>query len=226
MTERNDSRIRCPTPITDGVGGAGRKRHPDGQWATARRMAEQMCLGFRHHDDGNRAAAVEAFAFVDARQFPGISAADAHEAAEAYVDALWAKDTVEKHNLDDAGAIDPERIGAADWSQVRNALRRRAGAAGVSERYAELTTLAWRNHKAGGDYWTPFMRAQQVELAAVFGDTSLPRKRSDGRSGYGVLPTRYVLGVELHDRHTAAAWREAVDVMTPYYAEILAAHER
>ncbi len=190
----------------------------------ARRMAERICAGFQLHDERRRREAIEAFAFVDTRQFPGIPTADAHEAAEAYVDALWAKDTVEKHNLDDAGAIDPERIGAADWSQVQRALLRRSRAVGMHPRYAEQTTLAWRNHKAGRDYWTPFMEAQTHELRVALDDAEFPRKPKDGQSGYGPLVLRYVHGVELHDMHSRESWEEAIDTMTPYYAAILAAH--
>jgi hypothetical protein len=190
----------------------------------ARRMAERVCAGFQLHDDRRRREAIDAFLFVDARQFPGIPATDARAAAEAYVDALWAKDAVEDRHRDEHGEIDAERIATADWSDVRRALLRRTDAAGIHERYAERTTLAWRNHKARRDYWTPFMDAQRLELRAALDDPAFPAKPREGQSGYGPLVVRYVLGVELHDAHTSAAWREAIDVMTPYYRRILAAH--
>ncbi|WP_254535039.1 hypothetical protein [Halomarina litorea] len=227
MTRRTDS----PGNRLDGIlGGAGEESTDgssgtSGKRCTARRMAEQVCAGFMLHDDDDREGTVAAFHFVDARQFRDLDESTARTAAESYVDALWAKDAVERDHVDGAGIIDSETIAEADWSPVRDALARRAEVVGMSERYAERTTTAWRRHKTGGDYWTPFMHAQRVELAVAFGDTPLPEKPSEGQSGPGSLPVRYVLGVELHDRHTEAAWREAVEVMVPYYRAILDAHE-
>lgn len=189
--------------------------------ATARYMAEQLCRGFVEHDDRNREAAIEAFAEVDRRQFPHIGETAAREAAVSYVDALWAKDAVERRCMDD-GDIDVAALEDADWSAVKAGFRARAEAARIDPRYAEQSTVAWRRHKVGGDYGTPIKRAQLYELRAALQDPTYPHKPRYGRTGYGPEPVRYELGVELHD---VRRWDEAVEVMVPYFERILQAHE-
>lgn len=196
----------------------------DGKDRTARHMAEQICSGFQLHDRRQRTEAHEAFAAVDRRQFGHISDEKAEAAAGAYVDALWEKDAVEKRHLT-RGAIDPESIAEADWSAVLEALERRAHLAGIDREYATQTTEAWRSHKTGEDYWTPFLRAQSAELTAATGVENFPEKPKEGLSGFGPIATRYVLAVEYHDMHTREHWEEAIRVMVPYYRAILDAHQ-
>lgn len=93
-------------------------------------MAEQLGRGFLRHDQRKRDEAVEAFGNVDALQFPHLDERTAREAATAYVDALWAKDATEGACRVD-GEIDPERLAAADWSDVEAAFARRAEVAGI-----------------------------------------------------------------------------------------------
>ena len=192
--------------------------------ARARRMAEMTCEGFIQHDARDRDAAVEAFAYVDERQFPHLTPAEARSAAEAFVDSLWGKDAVESEHIEGDGPDDFEGLQAADWSPVEDPLIRRAEIVGMDEEYAPLTTEAWRKHKVGGDYWTPTMIAQQHEILAAMGK-NYPEKPRFGQSGFGHLASLYLVGVELHDMHTEYHWKQAMDVMTTYYAEILAAHE-
>lgn len=190
----------------------------------ARHMARELCAGFRYHDRGERDAAVASFAAVDRRQFDHVDGDDAGRAARAYVDALWAKDDLETGHM--AGdRIDPDSIRDGDWGVVRDALVERADAVGMDREYATATTRAWRAHKSNGDYWTPMLRAQLLEYRAATRDDGYPHKPSDGRTGFGSAPVRYLLGVELHDLHDDAHWEEAVSVMEPYYRRILRAHE-
>ncbi|GAA0195976.1 hypothetical protein [Halobaculum roseum] len=189
----------------------------------ARHMARELCAGFRYHDRGERDAAVESFAEVDRRQFAHVDEDTARRAARAYVDALWAKDELETDHMD-GDRIDPESIRGGDWGRVYDALAERAAVADIDREYATATTRAWRNHKANGDYWTPMLRAQLLEYRAAVGDENYPTKPSDGREGFGTAPVRYLLGVELHDRHTRDHWEEAIRVMEPYYRRVLRAH--
>lgn len=191
--------------------------------STAAYMAEQLCIGFQAHDDRDRKRANVAFFEVDRLQFVHLDVAAAERAAHAYVDALWAKDTLEEACLVD-GRIDAEKIGRADWSAVERCFSERARAVGMDGSYARDSTQAWRRHKTGENYWDDFLRAQTTELRAAIQDPAYPRKPKEGLSGYGPEPVRYVLGVELHDMHTEAHWRQAVDALTPYYAFILDAH--
>lgn len=184
---------------------------------TACYMADQLCRGFIHHDRREYDASVRAFGNVDVLQFAHVDERAAREAATAYVDALWAKDAVEDACRVD-GEIDPDRLAAADWSDVAAAFERRAAAAEVDPVYAELTTEAWINHKTGGDYWTPMMRAQMLELRAALQDPSYPDKPRHGQGGFGPEPARYALGNELHDTRQ---WAQAREVMTPYFQRIL-----
>jgi hypothetical protein len=186
----------------------------------ARRAARQLCLGFKHHDDREREAAVEAFAAVDRLQFQHVSEATAHDAAVAYVDALWAKDAVERSCMVD-GTIDSDALASADWSDVREAFARRASLVDMDPQYAEQSTIAWRRHKVGGDYWTPMKQAQLHEYRAALQEPDYPDKPRYGQSGYGPEPARYLLGVELHDTRE---WRQAEQVMTPYFERILREH--
>lgn len=189
----------------------------------ARYLAEEYCSGFQLHDRRQHDEAVEAFYAVDRSQFVGLSEEEAREAARAYVDALWAKDEIEKRHSSD-GAIDPERIADADYTPVWEPLAHRAEVVGMDERYADETAVAFQYHKTGDDYWTPFLEAQTIELRAALGDGDYPDKPRGGKSGYGPLACRYLVGVELHDMHTTEAWEEAIRVMTPYYRQILQAH--
>lgn len=192
---------------------------------TAEHMAEQMCRGFIEHDRGDRDAATDAFAAVDERQFRHVDRRDARLAATAFVEALWAKDEIEFQYLTDR-TIDRDGLREADWSPVRRAFRKRASLLEIDQEYAALKTEAWRRHKTDGDYWTPFQKAQVLELRAALQDPEYPRKAKDGRSGFGPETLRYTLGVELHDMHAAEYWEQAKDVMTPYFERILDAHER
>jgi hypothetical protein len=175
-----------------------------------------MGMGMVCHDKGRREGAIDGFAKVDAFQFQHVSTKRAREAAIAYVDALWEKD-----NLENAcqvhGELDTEALAAADWSSVREAFAERASLVDIAPEYAELSTTAWRRHKIGGDYWTPFQKAQVYELRAALQDHDYPHKPRQGQSGYGPEAARYVLGVELHDTRR---FKEALDAMTPYYERI------
>lgn len=184
-------------------------------------MAERTCLGFIHHDRREYEAAVEAFYHVDRHQFAHLTDAEAHEAARALTDAFWAKDEVEQEFIDGAD-VDPA-LDDADWRPIEDALSRRAEIVGMDDEYASKTTEAWRNHKTGGDYWTPTMAAQSHEIAAAIG--SHREKPKYGQSGYGHLTARYLVGLELHDMHTERHWEEAAEVMATYYGEILGAQE-
>jgi hypothetical protein len=206
------------------------QRHPEskandkpGQKAkrTASYMSDKLCKGFIHHDRRERQKSVEAFAAVDRLQFAHLDETVARRAAEGYVDALWVKDEIEESCRVD-GELDPEALRAADWSEMTAAFERRADAAGIDPRYAELTTQAWIDHKLGGDYWTPMMHAQMLELRAALQDPTYPDKPRHGRGGFGPEPARYALGNELHDTRR---WEEAREVMTPYFERILDEHD-
>jgi hypothetical protein len=184
-------------------------------------MAEQTCLGLIHHDRREYENALAAFANVDRHQFADLSEEEARDAARAMADALWRKDEVEESYVDGA-TVDPA-LAEADWSPVEDALCRRAEIVGMSEEYAERTVEAWLNHKVGGDYWTPTLIAQRLEIDAAMGGR--PEKPKYGRSGHGHLAARYLVGLELHDMHTEDHWRQAVEVMTAYYDGILAGRE-
>jgi hypothetical protein len=185
-------------------------------------IAEQMGIGFVHHDKRKREMAVDAFAKVDHFQFQHVNEEVAREASKAYVDALWAKDDVEDRHRMENGDFDREALDNADWSPVCRAFKRRASLLGIDPKYAELSTRAWRRHKTGGDYWTPMQKAQMYELRAALQDPEYPHKQRNGESGFGPEPTRYVLGVELHDMRR---FEEIVEAMTPYFERIARAHK-
>lgn len=203
----------------DQSGGAA-EVESSGRSGAAKVVATRLCEGFQHHDERRREQAVDAFAAVDRFQFAHVDAETARRAAAAYVDALWAKDDVEdRHRLEDGAedAIDREGLAEADWSAIESALAERAALVGIDPEYAALTTEGWRLHKVGGDYWTPHLRSQQLELRVALQDPTYPEKPRHGKSGAGPEATRYVLGVELHD---CRRWAEARDVMVPYFAAI------
>lgn len=193
----------------------------------ARELAARLCLGFRYHDRCNRDAAVDAFAFVDHHWFPHVTLSEATTTAEHYVDALWAKDALERHCRVD-GDVCREQLSNADWGVVQQAFRARAAHTiepvldtAACIHYAEKLTEAWRHHKIGKDYWTPMQAAQLRQVRAALQDPSYPEKPSDGHAGFGPEPAYYALAVELHDMHTERRWQEAVAAMTLYFDSIL-----
>lgn len=192
--------------------------------STARHVAEQLSVGFRAHDKGLREEAIDAFHAVDALQFQYLDEEDVHLATTAFVDALWAKDEVEFRCLRD-GELQTADVESADYSPVVQKLRQRASIIGADPRYAEKKAEAWRKHKSGGDYWTPFGWSQVYELRAALRDPDYPDKPRAGQSGPGPEPLRYVLAFELHDMHTEHRWREGVAAMVPYYETILRSYE-
>lgn len=208
---------------TDHDTDSGGYRDRSGIDRQARYLAEEYCSGFQLHDRRQHDEAVEAFHVVDRCQFVDLTDEEAREAATAYVDALWAKDEIEKRHATD-GVIDPDAIADADYTSVREPLAHRADVVGMDERYADETATAFQYHKTGNDYWTPFLEAQTIELRAALGFEDYPDKPRGGQSGYGPLACRYLVGVELHDMHATDAWEEAIRVMTPYYRQILQAH--
>jgi len=62
---------------------------------TATETARALCTGFKAHDERDRERAIAAFRRVDDAQFAHLDAEQAHDAAAAYVEALWAKDALE-----------------------------------------------------------------------------------------------------------------------------------
>jgi hypothetical protein len=193
------------------------------RFRTAAYMAEQICEGCKAHDERNRDRSMEAFAETDVLQFAHLERETARAAAVAYVDALWAKDRVEREHMV-GGELDRAALAEADWSPVESAFRRRAEIVGMDQRYATQSTVAWRNHKIGRDYWTPMRRAQMFELRAALQDPDYPEKPRYGQSGHGPEPARYALAVELHDMHTREHWKQAVETMQPYFETVLDAH--
>ena len=194
-----------------------------GVLGTARYLSEQLARMFRSHDVGDRESAVEACRIIDERQFRSLDSEDAKLAARAFVDALWAKDDIELSQMRD-GQIDPAGIRETDYAPVVAKLRQRAAILGLDHDYATTKALAWRRHKAGGDYWTPFQRSQVYEIRAALGDPAYPDKPRAGQSGPGPEPMRYALAFELHDMHTERHWQQGVEVMVPYFARILREH--
>lgn len=201
------------------------KRDTDGRRVetTAAYVAEQICLGFQYHDRNEREKAIEAFSVVDRHQFRHIGEREAKRASEAYVDALWAKDAVEDEHKE-GGELNRETLAKADWSGVEDAFAERADIAGIDSRYAKRSTIGWRNHKTGNDYWTPIQEAQVYELRAALQDADYPDKPKYGQAGCGPEAMRYALAVELHDMHSEAHWEQATQVMQPYFELILSAH--
>jgi len=187
---------------------------------SAREVAAHLGLGFKYHDRRNRQEAVDSFTEVDRFQFQHLGADTARRAAAAYVDALWAKDDVEDSHSED-GVMDRQALDEADWSPVRRAFERRAALAGIDPAYAELSTIGWRRHKTGGDYWTPLMEAQMYELQAALQNEAYPQKPRYGASGFGPEAVRYLLGVELHDMRL---YKQGVQAMTPYFQRIADGH--
>lgn len=193
-------------------------------------MAEQSCMGFRHHDADRKEAAVEAFFVVDRNQFEHLGYDEALEAARNYVEALWEKDRLEERCIVD-GEKSVEMLEEADWSGVKEHLRQRGDLVfsrldfSEAGNYAEKSTAAWKNHKTDRDYWTPLMDAQVSELQAALQRPDYPEKPSDGQAGHAPEASRYALAVELHDMHTEHHWKQAVQVMTPYYRKTLETRE-
>lgn len=189
--------------------------------AEPREIARQLLLGFKHHDQRNREDAIAAFTNVDRFQFRHVDPETARRASVAYVDALWAKDAVENAHMEN-GEFDRAALDDADWSPVREAFERRAAAVEIDPAYAELSTVGWRRHKTGGDYWTPLMRAQVHELRTALRNPDYPEKPRYGQSGFGPEAARYALGVELHDLRLH---QQAVQAMVPYFQRIDTGHD-
>ncbi|QAU13653.1 hypothetical protein EKH57_13510 [Halorubrum sp. BOL3-1] len=184
--------------------------------------AKHLGLGFMHHDQRERELAIEAFAVTDRFQFKHLDEDAVREASEAYVDALWEKDRIETACTVD-GALDASALNDADWSPVREAFGRRASVVGMDPEYAKLSTVAWRRHKVGGDYWTPMKQAQVHEIRAALQDPEYPHKPRGGQSGHGPEAAQYALGVELHDTRR---FEEMTNVMVPYFERIDRRHQR
>jgi hypothetical protein len=198
------------------------ERHPGRADYNPETMATQVGMGMVHHDRREREQAIECFANADSFQFQHVSEETAREASVAYVDALWEKDAIEDSCRDADGELNRDELANADWSPVQRAFERRATAVGIDPEYADLSTVAWRRHKVGGDYWTPFQKAQMYELRAALQDPDYPHKPRDGQSGFGPEAVRYVLGVELHDMRR---FEEGVNAMAPYFERVAQGHQ-
>lgn len=188
---------------------------------TGAELARALFDAYRCHDARDRAGAIEGFAFVDVHQFPHLSEPDGHASATALVDALWEKDRVEEPYVTNGVVECPEAIARADWSGVEAALQRRARIIGMPVTYASWTTTAWIRHKSGGDYVLPVLKSARHEVQAALGTDTYPDKPRGGQSGFGELPTRYLVAVELHDLRTPQAGERIVEVLTPYFETIL-----
>lgn len=199
-------------------------REKQGVMRTAREMAEDFGDVILANDQGLQQKAMDYCENVDELLFPHLTPREVELAAAGYVDALLEKDNIELNCLRD-GDIDRERIRDADYSQVRKHLRKRASVIGADQRYATEKTKAWRNHKSGADYWTPYQNAQVYELRAALQDPDYPNKPRYGQSGPGPEPIRYALAAELHDMHSKKHHEQAIEVLVPYFARVLMEHE-
>jgi hypothetical protein len=177
----------------------------------------------RLHDGGDYEGAVKAFAVSDdvmiqSSPHSDSDGVDASRTAQAYVDALRAKDEHEDSWRD---ADTPP----AGRSKLYRQFRERGEAFGMDEEdahaYATAITEAWVAHKRGTDYWTPFMDGRRVLVGHLVGDYTYPNKPSDGLSGYGPEPAMYLVAVELHDQHAEWRWEHAKRVMQLHYESIL-----
>lgn len=191
---------------------------------TARKLAENLCEGFVAHDERDRDRALAAFIALDRGQFPHLGEIEIRRTAGAFVDALWEKDAIESPHIVGRELKDPDGLADADWDRVYTPLERRAEIVGMHPEYAVRTTESWKQHKLGGDYWTPILIAQNHEIGAAIGDLS-SETAAFGRSGYSHLAARYLVGVELHDMHSDPHWGQALELMTAYFAEILRLRE-
>jgi hypothetical protein len=206
------------------VGVAKSERDESQLRTTAREMSESLAKVFRAHDNSNREDAIESLIEVDRRQFPTLDTDEVELASTAFVDALFAKDEIEFQQLT-GGEIDATGLREADYSAALQKLRQRAVLIGADQQYAVEKVRAWRRHKVGGDYWTPFQQSQLYELRAALNDPEYPHKPRAGQSGPGPEAMRYALAFELHDMHTERHWLQGIRVMTPYFLRILSHHE-
>ncbi|WP_217900446.1 hypothetical protein [Halorubrum sp. Ea1] len=190
---------------------------------TARKAAENFGEVFIANDKGMKNDAMKYCKRVDQLLFPYLTSKEVELASSAYVDALWEKDNIELDCMQN-GAINPERIRDADYTAVRENLRKRAATTGSDQRYAIKKTEAWRNHKMGADYWTPYQKAQIYELRAALQDPDYPDKPRYGQAGPGPEPMRYALAAELHDMNTKEHHQQAIDVLVPYFTLVLRRH--
>lgn len=197
---------------------------PADQAVTGETLATALATMFQAHDRGDFGSAIELCEFIDTYQFPHLDEEAVAISARSFVGALRAKDRIEFAHLR-GGDLDSRRLASADYSPVRTKLRTRASVIGADHRYADTKAEAWKRHKVGGDYWTPFMRSQLYELRAILRDPGYPNKPRAGRSGFGPEPVRYILAFELHDMKTPNHWSEGIQIMTPYFEKILTFHE-
>lgn len=191
----------------------------------AEKMAASLHRGYACHDAGDRSGAIDAFAFLDKHQFDHVADSTAHQAATTLVDALWAKDTIESEHVAGGQVTDPEGLIREDWQHVEDRLQERATLVDIDSRYARAMTIGWKRHKIGGDYTTPILQAKSAELQAALGAADYPEKRRAGQSGFGELPARYLVAVELHDSERGEGGSAVCEVMTPYYEFVLESRE-
>lgn len=186
----------------------------DNRHDSPERAAKHLCRGFVLHDEGGYEQAVDAFAVADKIWFD-VDEETARRSAQAYVDALRAKDEIEEQ------VANQKQLAYTDWSPVYDALRTRGVTLDINQTYAHFTKQAWKHHKTGDDYWAYILKAQQLVVQAAVGDDDYPHKDSDGLNGYGPEPTLYLVGVECHDCHDSERWEQAVRVMTEYFQQII-----
>lgn len=184
------------------------------EWA-----AKQVCKGFNYHDSRDRNSAENCFYNVDLVCFNDRNKQVVKEAAWAYTEALWQKDKLEEE-CSKGGETDYEKLANIDWDPVYDVFEYRCELLDIDIVYAEQMTLGWKRHKIGGDYWTPHMKAVHAEVQSILGE-EYPDKPHEGLSGFGPLPARYLLGVELHDMRCI---ERAIPVMAGYYDTIVEHH--
>jgi len=190
-----------------------------GSSSKAETAATAICEGMKLHDEGEYEQAIEEFTTTDAIWFD-VPTAVARGGAIGYVEALRSKD-----RLDDPSTDSP-LSNRTLWELVKSSLIARGEILGINRRYGIRTTQAWYQHKTGGDYWTPFLDAQRAVVQAAIDDPQYPRKGSDGTQGYGPEPVVYLLAVELHDLHSTERWKQAQQIMTMYFEQILRLREK
>jgi len=186
----------------------------------ARNMSKDFGEIFLANDQGLKQQAIAHCQSVDELLFPYLTSEEVGLASSSYVNALWEKDNIELACLQD-GELHQKSIMNADYSPVRKQLRARASVIGADQLYAIEKTKAWRNHKGGDDYWTPYQNAQVHELRAALQNPEYPDKPKYGQSGPGPEPIRYVLAAELHDMHSEKYHKQAIEVLIPYFTRIL-----
>ena len=177
----------------------------------ARKMARDICLAFKLHDEKKYKETAQLFGEIYVNLYDDVDRETAMRAGFHEVESLRKHDLIE----DAPDATAQKILDHDDWSAVYEEFKNVAHKLGIEEGFAINMVEFYRYHTAGKNehFVEHALEAQRINALRLLGNGHTKMAR--------VLAALFYVGVESHDVHSDRAWEIAENAMYIYYKTVL-----